>query len=117
MESGSVGRLAKNESFFRQVNERIKDVADGFDADGFEGGERYEFLCECSDPGCTERLELTRDQYEWVRANPTRFVLARGHAAPQIEHVVEREDDYVVVEKRGLAARITAKLYPRPAET
>jgi hypothetical protein len=112
MESGSVERLAKSESFFRQVNERIKDVADGF-----EGGERYEFLCECSDPGCTERLELTRDEYEWVRANPTRFVLARGHAAPQIEHVVEREDDYVVVEKRGLAARITAKLYPRPAET
>ena len=31
MESGSVERLAKNESFFRQVNERIKDVADGLE--------------------------------------------------------------------------------------
>ena len=112
MEAGSVERLAKNESFFRQVNERIKDVADGL-----EGAHAYEFLCECSDPGCTERLELTRREYEWVRANPTRFVLARGHAAPQIEHVVEREDEHVVVEKQGIAAQIAAQLDPRTAET
>src|SRR5206468_11594002 len=105
MESGSVERLAKNESFFRQVNERIKDVADGF-----EGAQTYEFLCECSDPSCTQRIELSSAEYEWVRANPTRFVLARGHAAPQIEQVVEREDEHVVVEKQGIAARITANL-------
>ena len=42
MESGSVERLAKNESFYRQVNERIKDVGEGF-----ERPETYEFLCEC----------------------------------------------------------------------
>jgi hypothetical protein len=112
MESRSVERLAKNESFFRQVNERIKDVADRF-----KGAEAYEFLCECSDPGCTERIELTREQYEWVRANPSRFVLARGHAAPQIEHVVEREDEHVVVDKQGIAAQIAAKLDPRTAES
>jgi hypothetical protein len=111
MEAGSVERLAKNESFFRQVNERIKDVTDAFEA-----AKTYEFLCECSDPACTERIELTQEEYEWVRAGPTRFVLARGHAAPEIEHVVEREQEHVVVEKRGLAARIAAKLDPRAAE-
>jgi hypothetical protein len=110
MESGSVERLAKNESFFRQVNERIKDVADRF-----EGFEKYEFLCECADPACTERIQLTREEYEWVRSQSTRFLLARGHSAPEIEHVVERETDHVVVEKRGLAARIAAKLDPRTA--
>ena len=110
MESGSVERLAKNESFFRQVNERIRDVAEGF-----EGAECYEFLCECSDPACTERILLTREEYEWVRSESTRFVLARGHAAPEIEQVVERESEHVVVEKRGLAARIAAKLDPRTA--
>jgi hypothetical protein len=112
MDSGSVERLAKNESFFRQVNERIKDVADGF-----EDGQIYEFLCECSNPGCTERIELTSEEYESVRADATRFVLARGHAAPQIEQVVEREDKHDLVEKRGLAARIASRLNPRPAET
>src|SRR5438270_5793534 len=111
MESGSVERLAKNESFFRQVNERIKDVADAF-----EGAQNYEFLCECSDPACTERIELSREQYEWVRANPARFALARGHSAPEVEQVVEREGEHVVVEKRGIAGRIAAKLDPRTAE-
>jgi hypothetical protein len=112
MEPKSVERLAKNESFFRQVNERIKDVADGFNGDQI-----YEFLCECSDPGCTARIELTSEQYEWVRANPARFVLSPGHTAGQIEQVVERREEHIVVEKRGIAARIAAKLDPRTAET
>jgi len=110
MESGSVERLAKNESFFRQVNERIKDVADGL-----EGAQTYEFLCECSDASCTERVELSESEYEFVRAKPERFLLARGHTAPEIEHVVEREQDHVVVEKRGVAGQIAAKLDPRTA--
>lgn len=110
MESRSIERLAKNESFFRQVNERIKDVADGL-----EGAQTYEFLCECANPNCTERIELTRDQYDVVRADPARFVLARGHTAPEIEHVVEREDEHTVVQKHGEAGRIAAKLDPRTA--
>ena len=111
MDSAPVERLAKNESFFRQVNERIKDVADGF-----QGSDSYEFLCECSNASCTARIELTRDEYEWVRAKPSRFVLARGHRAPQIEQVVEREDKHEIVEKHGLAGRIATSLDPRGAE-
>jgi hypothetical protein len=112
VESEAQERLAKNESFFRQVNERINDVADSF-----QGDHAYEFFCECADPECTERITLTSEDYEWVRAKPTRFVLARGHTAPEIEHVVEREGDHVVVEKLGVAARIAAKLNPRAAES
>lgn len=107
MEAASKERLARNEAFFREVNERIRDVADGRHADGFE------FLCECSDAACTERIELTRAEYEHVRANAARFVLARGHVAPELEHVVEREAGHVVVEKQGLAARIARRLNPR----
>jgi hypothetical protein len=110
MESGPLERLAKNESFFRQVNERINDVAKGLD-----GRPSYDFLCECSDARCTERIALSPEEYEWIRAEPTRFVLARGHAAPQIEHVVEREEDHQVVEKNGVAGQIAAKLDPRTA--
>jgi hypothetical protein len=109
VESGAQERLAKNESFFRQVNERIKDVGETF------SGDEYDFLCECADPGCTDRILLTNEQYEEVRAKPTRFVLAPGHASPEIEHVVKREDEHVVVEKRGVAGRIAAKLDPRTA--
>jgi hypothetical protein len=109
VESGSQERLARNESFFRQVNERIREVGARFE------GDSYEFLCECADASCTERLTLTVAQYEEVRANPARFALSPGHVAPEIEHVVKREEDHVVIEKRGLAGRIAAKLYPRPA--
>lgn len=112
MESESQERLARNEAFFRDVNERINDVADGF-----QGEDGYDFFCECADPQCTERITLTAADYEWVRAKPTRFVLARGHTAPEIEHVVEREGDHVVVEKLGVAARIATQLDPRGAET
>jgi hypothetical protein len=110
MEPVPVERLAKNESFFRQVNERIKDVADGL-----EGRQTYEFLCECANPNCTERISLTHEQYEAVRASPSRFLLATGHIAPEIEHVVEREDEHTVVEKHGEAGRIAARLDPRTA--
>ncbi|HEY3922263.1 MAG TPA: hypothetical protein VGL76_09130 [Gaiellaceae bacterium] len=108
MESNSQERLAKNEAFFREVNERINDVAEGM-----LGEQAYTFICECSDPKCTERISLTRVEYEEVRAKPARFVIARGHTAPEIEHVVEHEGDHVVVEKLGLAGRIAARLDPR----
>lgn len=112
MESESIERLAKNQSFFRQVNERIKDVANDFADD-----DSYEFLCECSNPSCTARITLKPAEYEWVRANPARFVLAPGHTAPEVEHVVEREQDHVVVEKHGVAGHVAAKLDPRTAES
>jgi hypothetical protein len=112
VESEAQERLARNEAFFRQVNERINDVADRF-----EGEHAHDFFCECADPECTERIALTADDYEWVRSKPTRFVLAPGHVAPEIEHIVEREGDHVVVEKRGIAARIAARLNPRAAES
>lgn len=104
-------RLARNEAFFRQVNERIKDVADGIQG----GDDAYEFLCECSDPSCAERLTLSRSEYEQVRQSSRRFVLAPGHVSPEVEHVVEYEGDHVVVEKVGVAGRIAAELDPRTA--
>ena len=55
------------------------------------------------------------DDYEWVRAKPTGSS-SPAATAPEIEHVVEREGDHVVVEKLGIAARIATKLNPRAAE-
>ncbi len=102
-------RLARNEAFFRDVNERIKDVANTLAG----GDESYAFLCECSDSACTERLQLTASEYEHVRAEGTRFVLAPGHADTDIEVVVEREGEHIVVEKDGRAGEIASELDPR----
>ena len=68
-------RLARNESFFRQVNERIREVV------GNEGDLQQEFLCECADPECTDVIRLTLDDYEAVRADSHTFAIVPGHQA------------------------------------
>ena len=100
-------RLALNEALFRDVNERIREISDSF-----TGGadETYDFLCECSDAACTQRVVLTRAEYEDVRSDATRFVVAKGHVLPEIEAVVERAKDHVVVEKEGEAADLAIHL-------
>jgi hypothetical protein len=103
-------RLARNEALFREVNERINDVADALGRD-----KSYEFLCECSDTGCAERITLTHDEYEQIRADGRRFVLAPGHARTNVEREVERADEHVVVEKTGEAGEVAARLDPRAA--
>ena len=95
-----------NEVLFKEVNERIREISDGFGRDD----ETYDFLCECSDAGCTKRVVLTRAEYEDVRSDPTRFVVAKGHVMHEIEAVVERADDHVVVEKEGAAADVAIHL-------
>ena len=104
-------RLAQNEAFFRSVNERIRDLADRHGSDQHP----YEFLCECSDPACVDRVTLSLDEYEAVRADATRFVLAEGHADGTIEKVLEASPDHVVVEKVGVAAEVAEALDPRAA--
>ena len=104
-------RLARNEAFFREVNERIRDVADHFGSDEHV----YEFVCECADPNCHERLRLSLTEYEAVRADATRFVLADGHDDLTVEAVVASAPEHVVVEKVGVAAEVARALDPRAA--
>jgi hypothetical protein len=99
-------RLAMNEALFREVNERIREISDTFQQEYAT----YDFVCECSDPACAERVVLTRAEYEHIRSEPTRFVVAKGHALPEIESVVKRAQDHVVVEKEGVAADIAVHL-------
>jgi hypothetical protein len=104
-------RLAQNEDFFRSVNERIRDLAEEHGADQH----RYEFLCECGDTACVERVTLSLGEYEAVRADGARFVLAEGHDDRTIETVIESAPDHVVVEKVGVAGEVAQALDPRAA--
>ena len=73
-------RRATTEALFRDVNERIAESAESFDA------EHTEFICECSDPNCTHRVSASLAEYEDVRSEPTTFLLAPGHTAHQSQH-------------------------------
>ena len=104
-------RLARNEAAFRSVNEHIRDAAEQHGTDGHT----YEFVCECSNPACVERIMLTLAEYEAIRASGTRFVLAMGHQCAEVEAVVAEDADHVVVEKLGEAGRVADALDPRAA--
>ena len=60
-------------------------------------------------------MRLTLEEYERVRAAGNRFVVAPGHIAPEIEHVVTARADHVLIEKTGEAGRVAAELDPRAA--
>jgi hypothetical protein len=94
-------RLAQNQTLFREVNERVESILVKFAADGPVG-----FVCECAIEDCSNHIELTRDEYEAVRTNPTHFFVLRDHVFPEVEVIVDDRDTYVVVEKIGAGGRI-----------
>ena len=99
-------KAGRNQALWREVNERIKAVA--------ETSGDMEFLCECARLDCTETISMSMAEYERIRSSPTRFPIKVGHDFPEIERVIEAGDGYAVVEKEGVAAEEVAKLDPRP---
>ena len=99
-------RLAANENAFRRVNERVEDLA-------ADDEDRLDFVCECSDVACTERVRLSIAAYEDVRAAPNRFVVRSGHERLEVERVIDQGNGYVVVEKLGRPGEVAAEDDPR----
>jgi len=103
-------RIGENEAIFRQVNERVSELNRSFSV----VLERGDYLCECGDEECVERIALTPEEYERVRADPTQFVVKPGHVAPDVEDVVRAEPEYRIVRKRDEdAAAIARETDPR----
>ena len=101
-------RRAETEALFRDVNERI-----AVNARRFASGST-EFVCECADPSCTDRVAAALDEYEQVRSNGAHFLLAPGHAHSDLERVVADRGSYHVVEKvDGDVRRVVLQLDPR----
>lgn len=105
-------RIARTETVFRHVNERIAEVAEVSNSD------ETHFVCECADMSCNHRLEATLDEYEAVREDATHFLVAHGHEELGYERVVKRRRGYAVVKKftRGLAAAVR-RSDPRAVDT
>jgi len=97
-------KAARNQSLFREVNERI---------DALALGGPILFLCECCDTGCTDSIEMLHGEYESVREHPARFVIKPSHEDHDVERVVERHPEYLVVEKVGEGKALAEALAPR----
>jgi hypothetical protein len=104
-DAGRIVRRAKNEALFRDINERLQDLNDDFGTS--------EWLCECSDLECVERIEMTDAEYEDVRQHGAHFVLLVGHEQIDIERVVARHGDYVIAEKTGIGGELALLRDPR----
>lgn len=102
-------RLASNEALFREVNENVRALAAAHDA----GDDFYEYICECADVGCTARVPLTQPEYEFARADGTRFILVPGHQHAEVERVLQKTERYVLVEKFGHGGAQAEALDPR----
>jgi hypothetical protein len=108
-------RAARNQSLFREINERVKQLNEGFSMVLPVG----EWICECADDTCVERIELSAVEYETVRVDGTHFIVAPGdkHVFPDVERVTKRSDLYWVVEKFGTAGEAAERFDPRSRQS
>jgi hypothetical protein len=106
-------RLAHNEVVFREVNERLLELL-------VASPGTTEFVCECSNPECTDPVLLTLLEYERVRSRPTQFVIVPGHEIPEIEQVTAASDGYFLVRKlygAEYAEQTDPRSRPLPGQT
>ena len=103
-------RIGLNEAVFRDVNERIEDVAE---ASGLES-QPLDFVCECGDRSCVQRISMSRREYELVRSESNHFAVFPGHELLDLERIVERRPGYDVVAKIApVPERIAEETDPR----
>jgi hypothetical protein len=98
-------RAARNEVSFRQANEKLGDKRQELELRG-----RTPFLCECSDPDCTELIHLSLEQYDHIRSRANWFVIATGH---EDGSTAEEHGTYMIIAKDGEAGRIAEEENPR----
>ena len=102
-------RVAKTESAFRDANERIADSAQQI------GLEKATLVCECADPECGHPIAAPLEDYERVRADGARFLIAPQHEEIDHEHVVETRPGYRIIEKLRAVGSAARRLNPRRA--
>jgi hypothetical protein len=103
-------RIGLNEAVFREVNERIEQLADAFDLKT----EQLDLVCECGRADCVERISMTQAEYESLRSDSHQFAVFPGHEALDVERVVAKRKGYDIVQKfKGAPERIAEQTDPR----
>jgi hypothetical protein len=106
-------RAARNEAVLRDLNERLEAHNE------WMREPLSEWVCECANDECTTPIELSIEEYESVRSDPTHFVVApaKQHVDREIERIVERQPRYWVVEKIGVGAQVSRERDPRDTDS
>jgi hypothetical protein len=109
-------RVARNESVFRDANERIEAAADDM-----EHLDEVPLICECPIQSCTELVRVSREDYELARSDGAWFLVAEGHEVVtfdglEIARVKYRRDGFTIMEKVGETGEVARRLDPRTVE-
>jgi hypothetical protein len=99
-------RIGLNEAIFREANERIEDLNQTFATITDE----LVLVCECGDGECVEKISMSPEDYEELRAEAAHFAIVPGHEIPDVEQVVAQRERYYVVRKLGGSPRRIAEL-------
>jgi hypothetical protein len=89
-------RAAEQHALYRAVNAHIVALLDRFNSGLPESS--VEVYCECGRSECTEKVSLSRDEYERARSSTIHFLAAPGHTLPNVERVILDNGRYTVVE-------------------
>ena len=102
-------RAAQNQTLFREVNVRVKDLDErlAWQLD------RGDWLCECEDETCFERIRMALPEYELLRADGNRFAVKPGHEDSEVDEVTDRHEQYLVVAKLGAGGVYATEHDPR----
>jgi hypothetical protein len=100
-------RAGEVEALFREVNERVRELNEMLEPVVEYGS----WTCECSDPSCLTRIDMTQAEYAELRNQATHFAIMpdEQHFDPAAETLVRKTDRFWVVEKRGEAADIAIR--------
>jgi len=98
-------KMIRNEQVIRDRNRAVGDSIKKYFRNNKEAVEApLDFMCECSDLQCEERVSVSIKNYEKLHKQNNRFLIVKGHKTPAIEKTIKQLEGIVVVEKSGLAA-------------
>ena len=83
-------RFARNQELFREVNDRIAELAAKW------AGGPMGVVCECANTGCVQMIQIPVQEYRRVRRSRGWFVIIPGHIAED-EQLIERHASYDIV--------------------
>lgn len=86
---------ASNQELGRKINERIRRRVPA------RQGAMISLVCECINCDCEEFIQLSLEQFQYVREGASYFVVLAGHESPDDERIVGGKDSWLVVQKIG----------------
>ena len=89
---------------FVLLNRWIQDVAGPLLSSNEGRNLTMNFHCECINLECTDRINLTLNDYLNAHRGGEKYIVCEGHENTSLEHILERQPSYLITEQLHDAA-------------